>query len=106
MIYAGGAVLIVIMFTAFAYWTAAWTQSAEAAQLTSLPIILIVSAGPLLTAIPDLSDTIRDLVDLHAGRRDVRPRAGRLVRPRRPQAEETTLDVLRAAGGRRCSRSP
>ena len=37
-----------------------------------------------LTAIPDLSDTIRDLVSLHAGRRDVRPRAGRLVRLRRP----------------------
>jgi ABC-2 type transport system permease protein len=67
VIYAGGAVLIVIMFSAFAYWTAAWTQSAEAAQLTSLPIILIVSAAPLLTAIPDLSDTIRDLVSYTPG---------------------------------------
>ena len=67
VVYAGGAVLIVIMFTAFAYWTAAWTQSAEAAQLTSLPIILIVSAAPLLTAIPDLSDTIRDLVSYTPG---------------------------------------
>ena len=67
VMYAGGAVLIVIMFSAFAYWTAAWTQSAEAAQLTSLPIILIVSAAPLLTAIPDLSDTIRDLVSYTPG---------------------------------------
>ena len=47
MIYAAAAVLVVIMFTAFAYWTAAWTRSAEAAQLTSMPIILLASLGPL-----------------------------------------------------------
>ena len=47
LIYAAAAVLVVIMFTAFAYWTAAWTRSAEAAQLTSMPIILLASLGPL-----------------------------------------------------------
>ena len=44
VLYAAAAVLTVIMFTAFAYWTAAWTRSAEAAQLTSMPIIILASA--------------------------------------------------------------
>ncbi len=39
----GGAV----MFSAFAFWTAAWTRNAEAAQLTSGPIILLAMIGPL-----------------------------------------------------------
>jgi ABC-2 type transport system permease protein len=52
---------------AFAYWTAAWTRNAEAAQLTSLPLILLVSVGPLTAAIPDLSDPLRELLSLTPG---------------------------------------
>ena len=55
------------MFTAFAYWTAAWTRSAEAAQLTSMPIIILASLGPLGAAISGCSDTLRQLIELTPG---------------------------------------
>lgn len=45
--------LSVVTFAAFAFWTAAWTKTAEAAQLTSGPIIalaLVGLAGPALPA--------------------------------------------------------
>jgi ABC-2 type transport system permease protein len=67
LLYAALAVLAVIMFTAFAFWTAAWTRSAEAAQLTSMPIILIASLGPLTNSIPDMSERLRDLLSLTPG---------------------------------------
>jgi ABC-2 type transport system permease protein len=67
VVYAGGAVLVVIMFTAFAYWTAAWTRSAEAAQLTSMPIILLASLGPLGATLSGISDTLRELIELTPG---------------------------------------
>ena len=67
LIYAVLAVLTVTMFTAFAYWTAAWTKSAEAAQLTSMPIILLASIGPLAVSFPDMSDTLRDILSLTPG---------------------------------------
>jgi ABC-2 type transport system permease protein len=65
--YAAGVVLAVIMFTAFAYWTAAWTRSAEAAQLTSMPIILLASLGPLGAALADRSETLSTLLNLTPG---------------------------------------
>ena len=46
------------------YWTAAWTRNAEAAQLTSLPIIILASLGPLTNAIPDMSDRLREILSL------------------------------------------
>ncbi len=52
MHYAALALLAVTMFTAIAYRTAAWTRNAEAAQLTSLPIILVTSAGPMTIRSP------------------------------------------------------
>ena len=67
VLYAALAVLAVIMFTAFAYWTAAWTRSAEAAQLTSMPIIILASLGPLTNSIPDMSDRLRDILSLTPG---------------------------------------
>ena len=67
VLYATLAVLAVVMFTAFAYWTAAWTKNAEAAQLTSMPIILLASLGPLTNAFPDLPDRLRDLLSLTPG---------------------------------------
>lgn len=62
-----GVLLALVMFAAFAYWTAAWTRSAESAQMTSLPIILIASVGPVFSGITSLSDTLRQLVDLTPG---------------------------------------
>jgi ABC-2 type transport system permease protein len=67
IIYAAGVVLAVTMFAAFAYWTAAWTRSAEAAQLTSMPIIILASIGPLTVTIPDMSAKVRDILSLTPG---------------------------------------
>lgn len=62
-----GAFAAVTMFTAFAYWTAAWTRNAEAAQLTSLPIILLASVGPLFASLSGLSDAVENLIKLTPG---------------------------------------
>jgi len=67
LLYAALAVLAVTMFTAFAYWTAAWTKNAEAAQLTSMPIIILASLGPLTNSIPSMSDRLRDILSLTPG---------------------------------------
>jgi ABC-2 type transport system permease protein len=67
VLYAALAVLAVSMFTAFAYWTAAWTRSAEAAQLTSMPLIILASIGPMTSTIPDMSDRLRDILSLTPG---------------------------------------
>lgn len=66
-LYLAGAVLTVVMLSAFAFWTAAWTKSAESAQLTSLPIILIVSFGPVFSSMSGLPDVLRDLAELTPG---------------------------------------
>ena len=92
LLYVVGAVLTVVMFSAFAFWTAAWTKSAESAQLTSLPIIFIVSFGPLFTSISGLPDWLRDLAELTPG-----SAMGELVRVGwfgldGPDATKTTLD--------------
>ena len=67
LLYAGLAVLAAVMFTAFAYWTAAWTKNAEAAQLTSMPIILLASFGPLIGTIPNLPDRVVDVLSFTPG---------------------------------------
>src|SRR3954471_17568196 len=67
LLYAALAVLTVTMFTAFAYWTAAWTRSAESAHLTSLPIILLASIGPLAITAPDMSERLRDILSFTPG---------------------------------------
>ncbi|MBS44463.1 MAG: ABC transporter permease [Nocardioides sp.] len=41
------------MFTAFALWTASFTRTAENAQITSMPVILLASAGTLAPSLPD-----------------------------------------------------
>jgi ABC-2 type transport system permease protein len=64
LLYVAAAVLSVIMFTAFAYWTAAWTRSAEAAQLTSMPLIILASIGPLGNA---FTGTMHDFVTFTPG---------------------------------------
>ena len=67
LLYVALAALMVILFTAFAFWTAAWTRSAESAQLTSLPLILLASVGPMTATIPDMSDLLRDILSLTPG---------------------------------------
>lgn len=41
-----------VMFVAFAFWTAAWTRTAESAQMTSLPLITVAVAGTLTAVLP------------------------------------------------------
>lgn len=67
LLYAATAVLAVTMFTAFAYWTAAWTKNAEAAQLTSMPIIILASVGPMANALPDMPDVLREILSRTPG---------------------------------------
>ena len=67
VLYAALAVLVAVMFCAFAFWTAAWTKNAEAAQLTSMPIIILSSLGPLTNSIPDMSDRLRDILSITPG---------------------------------------
>jgi ABC-2 type transport system permease protein len=45
----GGSVLC----AALAVWTAAWTRNAEAAQMTSLPVLTLLMVGMLGRALPD-----------------------------------------------------
>lgn len=42
-----------LMFAAFAFWTAAWTRNAEAAQLTSTPVLLLSMVGLFTGAFPE-----------------------------------------------------
>lgn len=41
------------LFAAFAFWTAAWTRNAEAAQITSMPVILLAVVGQMVAVFPD-----------------------------------------------------
>jgi ABC-2 type transport system permease protein len=52
-VYAVTVVLTVGLFVAFALWTAAWTHNAEAAQMTSLPVILLAVVGQMSVAFPE-----------------------------------------------------
>jgi ABC-2 type transport system permease protein len=67
VLYVALAVLVTVMFSAFAYWTAAWTKNAEAAQLTSMPIIGLSTLGALTSTLPEMSDRLRDLLSLTPG---------------------------------------
>jgi ABC-2 type transport system permease protein len=67
VLYTGTVIAAAGMLVALAYWTAAWTKSAESAQLTSLPIILLASAGPLTVSIPEMPDAVRSILELTPG---------------------------------------
>lgn len=41
------------VFSAFALWTAAWTRTAESAQLTSLPVCVLAVVGQLASGVPE-----------------------------------------------------
>lgn len=42
-----------VLFVAFAFWTAAWTRNAEAAQMTSLPVIVLAVVGQMIAVFPE-----------------------------------------------------
>ncbi|WP_110180403.1 ABC transporter permease [Nocardioides solisilvae] len=48
-----GTLLAAVTFAALALWTAAWTRTAEAAQLTSGPVMIVALAGFATPAVPD-----------------------------------------------------
>lgn len=52
-LYALMVVLACVTFVAFALWTASWTANAEAAQLTSAPVLLLAMAGTVIAVVPD-----------------------------------------------------
>lgn len=66
-LYAGGAILSAAMFAALAYWTAAWTRSAEAAQLTSLPVIMLAVVGPVVAPLSGIPDAVREIASWTPG---------------------------------------
>ncbi|WP_205471846.1 ABC transporter permease [Nocardioides sp. SYSU D00038] len=53
------------LFATLAVWTAAWTRNAEAAQLTSMPVILLAALGSMRSA--PFPDAVARLVDLTPG---------------------------------------
>lgn len=61
VLYAVLLVLGVVMFTAFAFWTAAWTRNAEAAQMTSFPVILLAILGSFAGLLPDRAARLVEL---------------------------------------------
>ena len=64
LLYALTVVVTLLLFVAFACWTAAWTRNAEAAQLTSMPVIVLVVLGQVATAFPE---NVRHWTDLTPG---------------------------------------
>jgi len=52
-LYALLVVVACVMFVAFALWTASWTRNAEAAQLTSAPVLLLAVAGSVVAVVPE-----------------------------------------------------
>lgn len=63
-LYAVTVVVGCLLFVAFALWTAAWTRNAEAAQMTSLPVMAITMAGLSASSYPE---DVRRFVDLTPG---------------------------------------
>lgn len=57
-----GLLLTCVTFAALALWTAAWTKNAEAAQLTSLPVLLLATIGITRAAFPEEAQQWLDLL--------------------------------------------
>jgi ABC-2 type transport system permease protein len=53
LLYAVTVVVTLLLFAAFACWTAAWTRNAEAAQITSMPVIVLVVLGQVAVGLPE-----------------------------------------------------
>jgi ABC-2 type transport system permease protein len=61
VVYAATVLLTVVLFASFAFWTAAWTRTAEAAQLTSAPVIALAVFGQMTVAFPESVQRWTDL---------------------------------------------
>lgn len=48
-----GVLLAAVAFAALALWTASWTRTAEAAQMTSMPFIIVATFGLFRQVFPD-----------------------------------------------------
>jgi ABC-2 type transport system permease protein len=64
LLYALTVVVTLLLFVAFALWTGTWTRNAEVAQLTSMPVIVLVVLGQIATAFPE---DVRRWTDLTPG---------------------------------------
>lgn len=53
LLYLVGVLACSVMFATFAIWTAAWTRNAEAAQLTSAPVLVLAMIGTMSGVFPD-----------------------------------------------------
>lgn len=53
-----------LVFAVLAFWTAAWTKNAEAAQITSMPVILLAVVGQVAISFPE---EVRRWIDLTPG---------------------------------------
>lgn len=52
------------LYAAFAFWTAAWTRNAEAAQLTSMPVVMLAVLGQMSVSFPE---RLREIVEWTPG---------------------------------------
>jgi ABC-2 type transport system permease protein len=59
-----GVLVACVAFAAFALWTAAWTKTAEAAQLTSAPVLVLATVGLFGAVFPS---SVQRWVDLLPG---------------------------------------
>jgi ABC-2 type transport system permease protein len=64
LLYAVTVLATLVLFAALACWTAAWTRNAEAAQITSMPVIVLAVVGQLAIGFPD---EVRRWTDLTPG---------------------------------------
>jgi ABC-2 type transport system permease protein len=64
LLYGVTVVVTLVLFAAFACWTAAWTRNAEAAQITSMPVILLAVLGQVAIG---LTEEVRRWTDLTPG---------------------------------------
>lgn len=48
-----GVLAAIACFVGLAFWTAAWTRNAEAAQITSMPVVIVAIAGSLRPIFPE-----------------------------------------------------
>jgi ABC-2 type transport system permease protein len=64
LLHAATVLATLVLFTALACWTAAWTRNAEAAQITSMPVILLAIVGQVAVAFPE---EVRRWTDLTPG---------------------------------------
>ncbi len=57
-----GVLLATAAFAGFALWTASWTRTAEAAQMTSMPVVLLATVGLLRGVFPAAAQPWVDLL--------------------------------------------